>query len=255
MHSPREILIGIAYKYHGDWDKIYQSLYKKEDIKIEEINDALNSIKCHTLTILDEEYPETLRNIYRPPFVLYYYGDISLIKDYTKCLAVVGSRDYSPYGETSTRNIVKDLKEDIIVVSGLAKGIDAIAHEEAIKSHHKTIAVLGTGIDYCYPLENIHLYEEIKKNHLLLSEYYGDFSGKPENFPIRNRIIVGLSKAVLVTEAKEKSGTLTSVSIASTNNRDLLVIPYPIDVKNECNHLIQLGAYLVTSGEDVNDLM
>lgn len=251
MIDSRTTLIALSIKYKGDWEKILTCMNKREFPEQEYLDMAIN-LKCGAVTMMDMDYPEYLRHIYRPPFVLFYYGDVSLLSNYQKNVSIVGSREYSPYGELATRDIASGLaKEGYAVVSGMALGIDSIAHEECINNGGKTIAVLGSGIDCCYPASNSSLYKRIKENHLVISEYYGNQQPNPENFPIRNRIIAGLSKTLVVTEARERSGTLITVSLALRNNTDVMCVPYPTDTGSKCNRLIRAGAILVENAKDV----
>jgi DNA processing protein len=170
-------------------------------------------------------------------------------------VGVVGSRDCSAYGRKITEELVKGIADEHAIVSGLAKGIDTVAHETAIKYKGKTIAVLGSGIDYCYPKCNQELYKEIKENHLLISEYPGEVEPCPSYFPIRNRIVTGLSKALLVTEAYKMSGTLISVKLALEFGKTIMCVPYEADKNSMCNQLIKDGAYMVESCDDIKDLL
>ena len=255
MATARQVLIYLSLKHQGEWEKIYEDIVQKVVYPSEEIEKVTGDLKINTVTILDKEYPEPLKQINKPPFVLFYYGDFSLLSDYQNCLAVVGSRNYSEYGKTATINIIKDLKGKFTIISGLALGIDSIAHEAALDSNAKTVAILGSGIDYCYPKSNTEIYQKIKQNHLIISEYPGNVEPKPEHFPIRNRLIAALAKSILVTEAKKKSGTLITVSLAASIGRNIMCVPYPINQDSECNQLIKDGAYLVENGQDVIEYM
>ena len=248
----REVLIYLSYKFKGDWEKIYEALRKKEyNFTKSEVDKALQKLKCKVITILDSNYPTYLRKVFRPPFVLYYYGDICLINDFTKAIAVVGSRDCSSYGISATHEIVKDIAKDFIIVSGMAKGIDSIAHQTAINYGGKTVAVMCTGIEKCYPADVIDLYKELKKNHLVISEYPGYTTPPKECIPFRNRLIAGMSRITIVGEAHMRSGTSITVGLALEMGRDVLCVPYPIDSHSLCNRLIQFGAGLVENGNDV----
>ena len=255
MTQPEEVLVYLAYKHKGDWEAIYDDVKNHIFPSVEEIKECLSKIKSNYISILNPLYPEYLKNIFRPPFVLFYYGDISLIADLERNLSVVGSRDYSEYGAEMTRKIVKEVCDEYTIVSGLARGIDAIAHETAMKNGGKTIAVLGCGIDYCYPKENIVLYNDIKKNHLLLSEYPGDVPPTNDNFPIRNRIIAGLSNGLLVTEAHYKSGSGITAHLALDFGRQIMFVPYHANEESLCNAFIRDGGFLVEDGKDVKDIM
>lgn len=254
----RDILAYIAIKKEGDWDAIMNWIddYKNNTVDDDEAMEVLSQIKYNYVTIADDEYPTCLKNIYHPPFVLFYYGDISLLKycqDYD-AVAVIGSRKNSDYGAEMTRKIVRGVAKKYLIVSGLAKGIDAIASETAIAVGGKTIAVLGSGIDYCYPAENYDLYKKIKENQLVVSEYPGRVTPLPDRFPLRNRIIAGLVDTVVVTEAGNISGTSITVTLALQSGRTIMCVPYPADKGSACNRLIKEGAFLVETPEDVFEL-
>lgn len=255
MRDSREILAYMAIKHHGDWREIYDAIIQREDIDDADFDNTIKSIGCQYITILDNSYPTQLKSIPQPPFVLFYYGDCTLLNNFDNNLSVVGSRDFSEYGKESTIKLVSGVSKDIVIVSGLARGIDSIAHQAAIDSGHRTIAVLGSGINICYPASNKKLYEEIKKNHLVISEYPENVYPDPSKFPSRNRIIAGLSYGVLITDAKKQSGTLITSVMAQNFGREVMCIPYPIDVESACNDLIKAGAFLVDSSDEVNYIM
>lgn len=248
----REILIALSLKYEGNWNRIMEALNNRF-FELDDFEEKVKNLKCKTVTMLDPEYPQFLKWVYKPPFVLYYYGDLDIISVYSNNVSIVGSRECSEYGSRKTIELASGLAmKNFTIVSGLAIGVDAIAHQAAIDSGGKTAAVLGCGIDYCYPLTNLHLKNEIKKNHLLISEYPGYTEPRPEFFPIRNRIIAGLSKTVIITEAAYKSGSLITALLALRGNADLMCVPYSSDSNSECNRLIMHGAFLV---ENVNDVL
>lgn len=252
----RDMLACLAVLENGDWDHIYQRVKQKDAPLPEEVERIVKSIPTGFITMEDPEYPKQLLEVYKPPFVLFYQGDISLLTNpEQKMIAVIGSREYSSYGEEATKKIVSQISKDYPIVSGLAKGIDAIAAKEAINCGGKTIAVIGSGLNICYPEENYELYLEIKRNHLLLSEYPFGVSPDRSHFPMRNRIIAGLSDSVLVTEAGRNSGTCITVAIALQTGRDILCVPYPYDGDSTCNRLIKEGAFLVENGDDVKETM
>ena len=150
MMKGRDIIIFLAIKYEGDWNRIYQAIKEKEHVQEEEVHHALARVRSHVLTIIDDDYPESLKKIYKPPFVLFYYGNVQLLHMGSRSLAMIGSRKASPYGLKMTQQITQALiEEGIIVVSGLARGIDTMAHQATLDAHGKTIAVLGSGIDRC----------------------------------------------------------------------------------------------------------
>lgn len=252
----RNILIYLSLKYDGDWNKIYNAIKTKENVDKDAVEKCIEKIKCKAVTLIDDNYPSILKEISNPPFVIFYYGDLTLISDYKKNLAVVGSREPDLYGIKCINKLISQVCEKINIVSGLAKGIDIEAHKTSIRNKGRTVAVLGCGIDNCYPKENLSFYNEIKQNHLLLSEYPNTVMPDKDNFPKRNRIIVGLSKAVLIGEGKERSGTSISANYAAMFNREVLSIPGDID--NELcslnNSLIKMGANVVLSSNDILEI-
>lgn len=251
----RDILIYLAMKYKGNWDDIYGAIKRKEPIDDMAFTNLLATLKANAITIIDKNYPDHLKQAHKPPFVLFYYGDLSLLDHPQETVAFIGSRKASEYGKKMARLIVSDLAKKMVIVSGMAKGIDTVAHETAINAKGKTIAVLGSGIDYCYPRENIELYRSIKENHLLISEYPNRVEPDHSQFPLRNRIIAMLAKSVVVGEADLKSGTLITVSYALSQGRDVCCVPYPADISSACNSLIKQGAKLVENANDVYEEM
>lgn len=205
-------------------------------------------------TIDDDIYPEILKNIYNPPKKIYYKGNLKLLKEKKK-IAIVGTRNNSSYGALCCEKIVKDLiAEDIIIISGFARGIDSIAHRICIENNGKTIAVVASGLDIVYPSSNINLWKKIEENGLILSEY--EYGTKPfrANFPQRNRIIAGLSEGVIVIESKEKGGSLVTANIALDEGRDVYAVPGEIfsDLSRGCNNLIRDSkAKLLNSVEEI----
>ena len=255
MLDKRNILIYLSIKFKGDWNAIYDALLGHVEIDVKEAMSLSEDIINHTLTILDDNYPECLSHIYHPPFVLYYQGDISLLNKGKKKIGVVGSRKASAYGLKCTEDILKDIVQDIITVSGLAIGIDGKAHATSLKYGGRTIAVLGSGLNYTYPNENINLYRWIRKKDLLISEYPDEVPPAPGNFPQRNRIIVGLSDGLFVPEIYNRSGTSCSVAYALMMNKDVMCPPHPYDSECICNRLIHDGAFLVQNGQDILDVI
>ena len=249
--TSQELLIAEAIFFRGDWDKIYDAINLKKFLPNSQVAELNRQMKCKAITILDKDYPMQLRQMFKPPLVLFYYGDISLLKDSNKCLAVVGTRHPSAKGAAITKEIVSETSKYMVTVSGLAYGIDRIAHESAINSNGKTIAVLGCGINVCYPIENEDIYNEIKNNHLLISEYPEGVSPDPSKFPLRNRIIAGLSKGVLVTESKIQSGTSITARFALDSGIEVMCVPSNDYNQSGCNLHIKQGAALVESAKDV----
>jgi DNA processing protein len=198
------------------------------------------------------EFPALLAEIPNPPSVLWTRGDSALLGG--PCIAIVGARAATRDGIDTAYQIAADLtRAGIVVVSGLARGIDAAAHTGALDVHGKTIAVLGTGIDRVYPPENKALHERIAAHGLLVTEFAPAAPPDLFHFPQRNRIISGLSKAVVVVEAREKSGSLITARLAGDQGRDVMVVPGPIRTgQNRGGHaLLRDGAKLVESAVDI----
>ncbi len=191
--------------------------------QIESLISYCESKNIYILTYDDELYPNRLKNIYNPPAVLFCRGDIScLSNDFS--LSIVGTRKPSDYSMKVTASLVKELcKMDITIVSGFAVGIDITANLAAVRSGGKTIAVLGCGLDHDYPKENNRYREEIEKNGLFISEYFPQFSGSHVSFPMRNRILSGLSLGTIVAEAAIKSGALITANMALSQGKNIFV--------------------------------
>lgn len=211
----------------------------------------LDDIK--TVRISDKSYPFLLSQIYDPPEILYYMGELPRKKDIL--VSIVGSRKYTSYGERVTEEIAYSLaKEGLVIVSGLALGIDSIAHRSAIKAGGRTIAVLGSGLDIIYPKIHTNLAKEIiKTGGCLISEFKIGTPPYKANFPLRNRIVSGISRATIVIEAGEKSGALITAFSAINQNREVFAVPGSIYSFNSVgtNNLIKLGAYPLTCYQDV----
>jgi DNA processing protein len=200
----------------------------------------------------DEVYPPLLRQIPDPPVVLYVRGDVTVLSQFS--LAVVGTRKPSAYGLQVARKLARDLAERrMTIVSGMARGIDSAAHHGALEAKGTTVAVQGRGMDDVYPRENKSLAEKIAQSGAVISEFALGTGPTPENFPIRNRIISGLSLGVLVVEASEYSGSLITARLATEQNREVFAVPGNITAAQSFgpNHLIKQGAKLVDQWMDV----
>ena len=205
------------------------------------------------LTLSDAAYPGRLKNIYDPPALLYCKGRLPLLDDLL-CVAVVGTRDCTPYGVACAEKLGFGLASGgAAVVSGLAKGIDAAAIRGALRAGGVTVGVVGNGLDVYYPYESRYLYEDVASAGILLSEYPPGTEPASGHFPVRNRIISGLSLAALVVEAPEKSGALITAATALEQGRDVFAVPGPIDAPASvgCNCLIRDGAGLVSDASDI----
>ncbi len=224
-----------------DWEWI--------DKELEEIENK----GVRIITYLDDEYPGGLRNVFDPPAFLYAKG--KLITSNSQKIAVVGTRRTSSYGRAVTEALSKELaRAGVTIVSGMARGCDSAAHWGALKANGETVAVLGTGIDKVYPKENKALYEEIIKKGLVLSEFPLGTPPLPQNFLQRNRIVSGMSRALLITEAPVKSGAMMTARLALNEGKDVFSVPGYItsDKSSGTNKLIKEGAALV---EDANDIL
>ena len=187
-----------------------------------------------------------------PPFVLYCKGDVSLLN--SLCFAIVGTRKPTDYGIVVTKQYAKEISKHMTIVSGLATGIDAIAHKTALEQNSRTIAVLAGGFNHIYPAVNYNLAKQIETSNLLVSEYPPNTKPLSYYFPIRNRIIAGLSKGVLVPEMGEKSGSMHTINYAIEFNRDIFVVPGKINspMSKGSNLLIKnLQGCITTSPEDI----
>ncbi|MGC9291947.1 MAG: DNA-processing protein DprA [Acidobacteriaceae bacterium] len=205
------------------------------------------------LTPADAAYPERLREIYDPPVLLWLRGDASLLAQ--PGIAVVGTRHPSPYGSGMAQMLARDLAvHGLVILSGMARGVDTAAHRGALEANGKTITIWGTGIDVIYPKENKRLAEQIlESGGTILSEYPMGTFPAPQNFPIRNRILSGMSVGVLVIEAGENSGTRITARCALEQDREVFAVPGNVTSKNAWgpNTLIKQGAKLVATWEDV----
>ncbi len=212
-------------------------------------------MKVKKLTLQDSAYPEPLRTIPTPPQQLFYIGAKPGEWLRRPRVAVVGSRGVSPYGRGVTARLASQLAErGIGIVSGLALGVDTIAHEAAVKAGGLHFAVLANGLDTMYPASNTALAKQlVATGGVILSEYEAGMPSLKQNFVARNRIVAGLADALLITEAAEKSGTLHTARFAMEQGRDVLVVPGNITSPNSvgCNNLIKSGAIPVTSVDDV----
>lgn len=204
------------------------------------------------LCINDNEYPKILKSIYDAPFGLFIKG--VLPKSFENCVAIVGARKCSAYGRLAASEISKRISErGGLIISGMARGIDGAAHSGALLANKPTVAVLGCGVDICYPADNKNLYDSISQTGCIISEYLPKTPPLPHFFPLRNRIISGLSKAVIVIEAALKSGSLITADQALEQGRDVYALPGRITDKMSAgsNKLIEQGAGIICSIDDL----
>ena len=217
----------------------------------------LEKYKITPLFITDENYPKRLLNCYDSPPLLYYRGNADL--NISRIISVVGTRNNSDYGRSVCEKFIEDLKaENIIVVSGLAFGIDTIAHKAALKHNMQTVAVLAHGLDRIYPPQNKTLAKQITEQGGLLTEFISNTNPDKQNFPKRNRIVAGICDAVVVIESSKKGGSLITAELGNGYNKDVFAIPGRInDSKSEgCNYLIKNNkAALINSAQDFLEMM
>ena len=219
---------------------------EKELKKLEKLGGKL-------ISIWDQEYPQLLKKIYDPPLLFYLLGDLTENDQYS--IAIVGTRQPTNYGKVQAERISMDLaKQGITIVSGMARGIDSIAHNSAVKSGGRTIAVIGSGLDVIYPPENKKLFEKISESGAIISEFPLGSKPDAQNFPKRNRLISGLSLGVIIIETGITGGAMQTAAFALDQNRDVFALPGNVAVKQSegTNLLIQKSeAELITSAEDV----
>lgn len=264
------------YKAFGSFEKIWKAthsdvmkktndkeladiLNQKEKPEPKKEYDKLKKQGIGLITIKDSLYPPLLKEISHPPLSLYYLGNEKVLKDFDYFVAIVGTRRATSYGRETAKNLARDLSaENVVVVSGLALGIDGEAHRGTLEGKAPTIAVLGSGLEKIYPAYHKELAKKIVEKHgLILSEYPPQSPPARWTFPERNRILAGLSQATLVIEAPFKSGAMITANFALDANRDVGAVPGEVSSINSegTNYLIKNGAALVRNVEDALELL
>ena len=246
---------------------IEETMLKKMEVPNETAHKILESVKEWNLeaeyqkledkqvkfyTILDEAYPAHLREIASPPYVLYVKGELPRKEQLS--VAIVGARECTTYGEMMARQYAEALSDaGVQIISGMARGIDGISQKSAIASDGKSFAVLGSGVDLCYPREHYALYTELQKKGGVISEQPLGAQPLAQFFPARNRIISGLSDVVIVIEAKEKSGSLITADMALEQGKDVYALPGPCHsaLSRGCHNLIRQGAGILLSPKEL----
>ncbi len=221
---------------------------KEAETQLEEATKA----GVRILSCADDDYPPVLKQVADPPLVLYARGDVKVLSRHA--VAMVGTRRPTAYGSSVAHRLARELAErQLVIVSGLARGIDSASHRGALEAKGKTVAVLGSGLDVIYPREHKRLAEQIAESGVVVSEFPLGTAPTPENFPIRNRIISGLSLGVVIVEAAEYSGSLITARLALEQNREVFAVPGNITSAQSFgpNHLIKQGAKLVDQWIDV----
>ena len=248
-NTDEQTLITRAELDREDAIKIIKS---KEMFNSKKFFENLALLNIHFVTVDDKEYPSKLMPYDHKPFYLFYKG--KLPDEKKAAVAMVGARACSNYGRRTSKNIAKELSDrGVQIISGMARGIDTYSGLGALEGKTPSFAVLGCGVDICYPSENIELYEQLCKTGGIISEYPPGSKPLAWHFPQRNRIISGLSDKVVVIEAKEKSGSLITVKWALEQGKDIMAVPGQINEKlsSGCNRLIKAGAGIITSAEDI----
>ena len=208
----------------------------------------------HFLMYEDALYPKRLKEIYLPPVVLFYKGRLELFNRLS--IGIVGARNHTPYSKEALEYLLPDILErKVSIISGLARGVDSLAHQLTLDLKGETIAVIGNGINICYPKENQSLYDAIGSKGLILSEYPLDSPPLKFHFPYRNRIIAGLSHGLCVIEARLHSGSLITANVALSENRQLFALPGNItsEYSKGTNELITAGAFPIRNANDILD--
>jgi len=251
-HAPTE-----AFQEIGLPDRVLKNLFSlRHDIDLDQVYDSILQTNTTVLTLMDDQYPRLLKEIDQAPPVLYVNGTLTPADEFA--VAIVGTRRVTAYGQQVTRDMSTYLAgHGLTIVSGLARGVDALAHQHAVQAGGRTIAVLGSGVDVIYPPEHRKLAEAIVDHGAVISDY--PLGTQPEgiNFPPRNRIISGLSLATIVVEAGERSGALITADFAVEQGRDVFAVPGNVfsPACRGTNRLIQKGAYAMVSPQDVLDVL
>src|ERR1700722_11964547 len=233
---------------------VAQAVFKKQSFKRAEKELALTRRidRCHLVNWSDPEYPQSLLQIYDPPVMLYVRGVAQVLN--VPSIGIVGTRRPTLYGRRLAERRGRELSaRGLVLVSGMARGIDAIGHQGAMAVNGRAVGVLGTGVDVCYPKENRKLYEKVLERGAIISEFPLWTHRAPENFPIRNRIVAGMPVGVVVVEGAQYSGSLITARLAMEFGREVFAVPGNVTqpVSFAPNQLIRQGAKLVTNGEDV----
>lgn len=241
----REAILWYAIQYDGDWTKIANAIQKEEEFRIVEYPYSY-------VTIVDEEYPACFRCLRYPPWILFYQGHLEWLD--SPCVGIVGARKCSYQALVNTETVVSYLKKKYVIVSGLAKGIDAQSHLSSLNA--KTIGIIGCGIDGIYPKENRMLYSQMRKEQLILSEYPMGVDPLSWHFPWRNRLIAACVNSLIVIEATYKSGTMLTVKECIELGKPIYCLPSAFENKDYpgCNLLISQGANIICDEKDLAEI-
>ena len=248
-----ETILYFALKYEGDFDKIYTALETKEKVDETLKIKLFKELKSNYATLISKDYPKSLKEISCPPFVLFYYGDLSLINN--KTISIVGTTHPSDYGIDVTNLFTEQLvKNEYTIITGLSLGIEMVVQEYIIKNKGKMVSVLGSGIDLCYPESNNQSYKYIKNKGLIISEYPNNFKASKKSLISRKRIISGLSNCILATELNIKSSAMITIGHGLEQGKNIYSVPSDIKSSMQgCNELIKQGAYLFKDIKDIEN--
>ena len=254
----RELLLALSYMHQGEWKEMYEDIYQHRPLSQEEIDEAKRNITTPYVTILDEDYPEPLKQSYYPPFLLYYYGNLDLLKKKYR-LTAIGTRTPTLYQSDTSYSLLKEVEEhfhnDLVILSGMAKGIDQSCMRAAMDQNAPAVSILGSGIDYPYPKENNGLYDYCKKEGLILSEYPLDSRPKPEHFVFRNRLLATLSMVVYCGGGKNRSGSMSTIQKAIEAGREICCLPCNVTGDDMTNSLLKDGASSILCASDLIEVL
>ncbi len=252
----KEILVYLSHLYEGDAEKMLDHIRAKKPVNPREVEAFAASVTTPYITLFDDIYPEDWKQLFLPPLVCYYEGDVSLLKDLKRSVTYVGSRDASRDGLALARQFGQELaKNDVMVISGLARGIDHEAMAGAMEEKGKVIGISGAGIDIDYPSISKDIYEYTRTHGLLLSEYPKGVSPAKNHFPLRNRLLAATGKVTIVGEAELRSGSLITASYAINLGKDVGCLPSLASKGSGTNALIKDGAFLIDEVSDVLSLI
>lgn len=257
IHTAREIILALSYHCEGEWEKIYNILKTKEKISDEDILRYNQKNKAQYISIIDSNYPIKFKRNYKPPFIIYYYGNIELLNKYP-ILTAIGTRNPSNYQVKESKKLISEtidkMNKKVTILSGMAKGLDKEMMDVAINKGSTLISIIASGIDNPYPHENRYIYDYCKSEKgLVISEYPSSIQAKKENFTFRNRLLASLGDVIFVGGGKQRSGTSSTCNQALELNKDILALPCHNDEENYTNQLIADGAKIVLSSQDIID--
>lgn len=250
-----KLLLYISHVSGGEVKTMIEHIKNKLKVNKDDVESYSKTVKDKYFTIVQEDYPTSFQECCIPPILLYYRGNLELIKEKRMCCTIVGSRDPSDYALNLTKKIAGDLASaGITIVSGLAKGIDTAALEAA-EPYGKAVAIIGNGLDSYYPSSNYDLQRRIEKSGLILTEYPNEIKPVAEHFPCRNRLLAAISSATIIAQARSRSGTMVTAGYASEMGREIGVFPFRAGDDSINNSFIRDGAAVVENAKDVLELM